>query len=99
MLDYGLVWWLAASRIARIRALVTHPWSVCMQSPELLESYRRMTSAQRLKLTLQMIRENTPFLLRGSPEVVGRRFELLRRENDERNQNMLTAIARTKNAP
>jgi hypothetical protein len=67
-----------------------------MLSPETLETYRRMTPAQRLQLTLQMIRENRPYLLRGSPEVVARRFELLRLENDERNKNMLTAIARTK---
>ena len=67
-----------------------------MLSPETLETYRRMTPSQRLKLTLDMIPENTPHLLRGSPEVVARRFELIRRQNDERNRNMLTAIARTK---
>ena len=31
-----------------------------MLSRETLEEYRRMTNAQRLRLTLQMIRENTP---------------------------------------
>lgn len=67
-----------------------------MQSPESLEVYRRMSPAQRLQMTAAMIRENTPFLLRGPADVVARRFELLRRENDERNFNMLTAIARTK---
>ena len=70
-----------------------------MLSRETLEAYRRMTSGQRLALTLQMMRENTPYLLRGSPEVVARRFALIRRENDARNKNMLTAIARTKPAP
>ena len=70
-----------------------------MLSRETLEAYRRMTSGQRLGLTLQMMRENTPYLLRGSPDVVARRFELIRRENDERNKNMLTAIARTKSSP
>ncbi|TVS19937.1 MAG: hypothetical protein EA424_06540 [Planctomycetaceae bacterium] len=67
-----------------------------MLSPETLEAYRRMTPGQRLKITMEMIRENTPYLLRGSPEVVARRFERLRQENDARNRNMLTAIARTR---
>jgi hypothetical protein len=43
-----------------------------------------------------MITENTPYLLRGTPGKIDRRFELLRRQNDERNLRMLTAIARTK---
>jgi len=68
-------------------------------SRETLERYRRMTNAERLKLTLEMIRENTPYLLRGTPEQVARRFELLRRQNDERNLRMLTAIARTREQP
>ena len=66
-----------------------------MLSRETLERYRGMTGAERLQLTLQMIRDNTPALLEGSPEDVARRFERLRRENDARNQNMLKAIART----
>lgn len=64
-----------------------------MLSRETLESYRRMTPGERLGLTLQAIREATPYLLYGPPEVVERRFELLRRENDARNRNMLTALA------
>lgn len=56
-----------------------------MLSPERLEAYRRMTTVERLALTAEMVRENTPYLLLGSPEVVKRRFELLRRQNDERN--------------
>ena len=67
-----------------------------MLSQETLESYRRMTRNQRLNLTLQAIRENTPWLLVGTPEQVDRKFELLRRENDERNGNMLRALARTR---
>jgi hypothetical protein len=70
-----------------------------MLSCETLEAYRRMTASQRLALTLQMMRENTPYLLRGPPDVVARRFERLRRENDARNRNMLTAIAWTKRTP
>ena len=64
-----------------------------MLSRETLEAYRRMTNAERMALTMQMIAENMPFLLRGRPEVVDRRFELLRRQNDERTTNMLLGMA------
>ena len=67
-----------------------------MLHPETLEAYRRMTPSERLKITLDMTRENTKFLLSGPPEIVARRFELLRRQNDERNRNMLEGMARTR---
>jgi hypothetical protein len=67
-----------------------------MLSPVTLEAYRRMTNSERLKLTLQMIDKNFPYLYRGTPEQVKRRFERLNQENDERNRAMLTAIARTR---
>ena len=67
-----------------------------MLSPEALERYRRMSLSERLALVLQMIREETPHLLAGPPAVVDRRFELLRRENDLRNQAMLEGLARAK---
>ncbi|HUE73677.1 MAG TPA: hypothetical protein VMP01_22555 [Pirellulaceae bacterium] len=67
-----------------------------MLSPEALERYRRMSLSERLALVLEMIRQETPYLLAGPPEVVDRRFELLRRENDLRNENMLRGIAKTK---
>lgn len=70
-----------------------------MLSPETAQRYRRMTPSERLQLTLEMIREATPFLLRGTPEQVDRRFELLRLRNDRRNRSMLEGIARTKNDP
>ena len=70
-----------------------------MLSRETLESYRRMTPGERLRLTLEMIREATPYLLRGTPDEVDRRFELLRRQNDERTRRMLEGIARTKQRP
>ena len=41
--------------------------------------------SERLKLTLQMNDENIPYLFRGTPEQVRRRFERINRENDERN--------------
>ena len=67
-----------------------------MLSPETLERYRRMTVGERLALTLEFTAESEPYLLFGTPEQVRRKFELLRRENNERNRNMLKAIARTK---
>ena len=69
---------------------------VSMMSRETAERYRRMSPGERLKLTLEMIREATPYLLQGTAEQVDRRFELLRRQNDERNRRMLEGIARTR---
>jgi len=69
-----------------------------MLSPESLEHYRQMSLSERLALVLRMIDEETPYLLAGKPEVVDRRFELLRRENDLRNQAMLEALAKAKEA-
>jgi hypothetical protein len=68
-------------------------------SREAAEANRRLTPSERLKITLQMIEESIPFLLQGTPEEVDRRFELLRRENDIRNQNMLAGLARIKDLP
>ena len=67
-----------------------------MLSDETLEQYRRMTPSERLRLTPEMNEQEIPHLLHGSPEIVDRRFELLRRQNDERNRRMLEGIARTK---
>jgi hypothetical protein len=47
---------------------------------------------------LRAIRENIPYLDSGTPEQVVRRFELIRRENDLRNENMLKAMARLRDA-
>ncbi|MBP86192.1 MAG: hypothetical protein CMJ64_05670 [Planctomycetaceae bacterium] len=67
-----------------------------MLHPETLEAYRRMTPSERLQLTLEMTRDNTPYLFLGTPEQVDRKFELLRRQNDDRNRRMLAALARTR---
>ncbi len=67
-----------------------------MMSREALEAYRRMAPAERLSLTFKATREALPYLLMGSDEVVDRRFELLRRENDLRNRNMLEGLARAR---
>jgi hypothetical protein len=69
--------------------------STSMLSRETLKRYRRMTSGQRLALAFQLTDEATPYLFAGTPEQVRRRFELLRRENDERNQRILKGIARS----
>lgn len=65
-----------------------------MLSPETIAEYRRLTPGQRLEFSFAMIRENTPYLLRGRAEVVERRFELLQRENDRRNEGILRGMAR-----
>lgn len=74
-------------------------YNAAMLSKETLETYRRMTPGERLVLALRMTEQTIPALFEGSPELVTRRFEMLARENDERNRNMLTAIARTKTRP
>ena len=66
-----------------------------MLSKETLERYRRMTTGQRLQLTLHSIDENEPFLLYGKAEVVNRRFQLLDRENRLRTENILKGLARS----
>jgi hypothetical protein len=67
-----------------------------MLSDETLQQYREMTNGERLKLALQMTDDSLPYLLAGPPDVVDRRFELLNKQNDERNQRILEAIARTR---
>lgn len=67
-----------------------------MLSKETLDDYRRMTPGERLALTFEMIRENTPYLLAGTPGVVDRRFALLQRENDLRNARLLASLQRLK---
>ena len=64
-----------------------------MLGKEAIEAYRRMTPGQRLALTLQAIRESQAYLSVGSPEVVRRRFERMRNENDARNRQMRVKLA------
>jgi len=68
-------------------------------SQETLEEYRRMTPGQRLELTFELIRENTPYLLMGDPELVRRRFELLETENNLRDENIIAALAKLPKLP
>jgi hypothetical protein len=67
-----------------------------MLSPETLEGYRRMSPGERLALSLKLTKDADPYLLYGTREQVDRKFELIKRENDERNRRMLEAFARTK---
>ena len=41
-----------------------------------------------------MMRDTTPYLLQGSEDVIARRFELIKRENDLRNERILVALSR-----
>ncbi|MCY3016570.1 MAG: hypothetical protein NT171_17990 [Planctomycetota bacterium] len=70
-----------------------------MLSQETLDAYRRMTPGERLAIALEMTQANLPALLEGTPSVVARRFELLRRENDLRNEAIRRAISLTRRRP
>ena len=70
-----------------------------MLSPEAIEAYRRMTPNARLALTLRAMRESWPYLFCGSEDVVRRRFDRIRHENDERNANMLARLAAADRKP
>ncbi len=67
-----------------------------MLSNETLERYRRMTTSERAAIVVQSMRENWSAMFEGSDETIRKRFELLRRQNDERNRNMLEGLARTR---
>jgi hypothetical protein len=69
-----------------------------MLSEETLERYRKMSISERLDLTMQMMRHDWPYLLAGPEDVVKRKFELINRENDARNRNILDTLARTRDA-
>lgn len=64
-----------------------------MLDAHVIEVYRRMTPGQRLALTFQAIRESQHYLFVGAPDVIQRRFERMRRENDARNRQMLAGLA------
>ena len=70
-----------------------------MLSQETLDAYRRMTPGERLAIALEMTQANLPALLEGTPSVVARRFELIRRENDLRNEAIRRAISLTRRRP
>ena len=69
-----------------------------MLSAETANRLRAMSVSDRLRMTLRMTDESLPFLLRGTPEQVHKRFELLRRQNDERNHRTLQVLARSRSS-
>lgn len=64
-----------------------------MLSKEQLEHYRRMTPGERVLLSFEMLESSWPWLMQGSKEHVDRKFRLLNRQNDERNQALLAGMA------
>ena len=69
-----------------------------MLSTETLESYRQMTPGQRLRLTLDLCESAWPAMLQGSPEIVERRFQRLRDENNNRNKAICEALFRSESS-
>ena len=55
-----------------------------------------MTPSERLAQTILSMEGIDRALLAGTAQQVERKFQLLRRENDLRNINMLTAIAKSR---
>jgi hypothetical protein len=64
-----------------------------MLGQEMLEEYRRMLPSERLSLALRATREALPYLLHGPAEIIDRRFELIRRENESRNRSLRERLA------
>jgi hypothetical protein len=64
-----------------------------MLRQETREDYRRMLPSERLSLALRATREALPYLLHGSAEIIDRKFELIRRENESRNRSLRERLA------
>jgi hypothetical protein len=64
-----------------------------MLGQETLEAYRRTLPTERLSLALRATREAIPYLLHGPAEMIDRKFELIRRENERRNRSMRERLA------
>lgn len=65
-----------------------------MLSQEQIDHYRQMTPGERLALSLSMLEGSWPWLMRGTRDHVDRKFQLLNKLNEERNQNTLEAFKR-----
>lgn len=65
-----------------------------MLSQEQIEHYRKMTPGERLALSLRMLEGSWPSLMQGTKERVDRKFELLYRQNEDRNRHTLEIFAR-----
>jgi len=67
-----------------------------MLSQQSIDAYLAMSPGERLKITLEACRRHDPCLLVGlSEEHIDRKFELIRRENDARNENLIAAFNRS----
>ena len=66
-----------------------------MLSAKTLEEYRKMTPSERLAMTFAMMRDAGKYLTAGPEDLVDRRFELIRRQNDQRTLNMLVGLAKS----
>jgi hypothetical protein len=76
---------IAAASIQRHNADVFQAQrAAIMLHPEMFDAYRKMTPSERLTLTLEMSMTNYRRLWAEPPDVVARRFEVLRLQNDER---------------
>lgn len=67
-----------------------------MQSQKRIDDYRRMTPAERLQLTFELIEQGAPYLNYGSPDQVLRKYQRIREQNDLANRRILDALARTR---
>lgn len=67
-----------------------------MLSKETLERYRQMTTAERASVFAAAMRQNWRAFLHAGEETNRRRCELIRMQNDERNELLLRAFARTR---
>ncbi len=67
-----------------------------MLHPETLDVYRRMTPSEKMAVAVRMMQENAERFFSVPDELIQRRLEILRKQNDDRNQRMLTAMSRTR---
>ena len=63
-----------------------------MISKEALEAYRQMTPGQRLELTFAATKQALEVMLEGPPDVVAKRFQRIRDENEARNRALRETI-------
>jgi hypothetical protein len=69
-----------------------------MQSDAKRDEYRRMTPAERLRLTFDLIEEGWRYLNVGTEEQVRKKYQRIHEENDLFNRRVLEGLARTKKA-
>lgn len=77
---------------------INHETANAMQRSDQLEEYRRMTPAERLRLTFELIEGGWRYLNIGSEEHVRRKYQRIREENDLANRRILEVLARSKKA-